>query len=68
MRYHDAWETWLEFFLKGIYISARQAIQTAQKINALFEQDMKKIQNLGRVRFSCNKTFGYFGRISTHNF
>lgn len=59
VRTHGTWETWLEFFLIGVDTSANQAIKTAQQINKLFEEDLEKIANLGRARFSCEQTLEY---------
>lgn len=63
VRENGTWETWLEFFLQGIYESANQAIKTAEQINILFEQDMTKIASLGRARFSCEQVFEYIKRL-----
>jgi Fic family protein len=63
VRTHGAWETWLEFFLIGVYTSAKQAMQTAQHINGLFEKDLEKIASLGRARFSCEQTLEYMKRL-----
>ncbi len=63
VRTNGTWETWLEFFLEGVHASAKQAIKTAQQINALFEQDLQKIANLGRARFSCEQTLEYMKRL-----
>lgn len=63
VREHGTWETWLEFFLEGIHVSATQAIQTAQKINSLFEADFLKITGLGRARFSCDRILEYIKRL-----
>ncbi len=59
VRIHGTWETWLEFFLDGIYNVSKMAIQTTQNINSLFEYDIKKINTLNRARFSCAKVFEY---------
>lgn len=59
VRESGAWETWLEFFLIGIYKSSKQAIQTAQNINDLFTKDLEKISRLGRARFSCEQALEY---------
>jgi Fic family protein len=59
VRIHGNWEAWLEFFLEGIYVSAKQAMKTIGQINALFERDLKKIASLGRARFSCAQTLEY---------
>src|SRR6185312_5598846 len=37
------WESWIEFFLKGVEETANQATQTAGAINQLFVADRKKI-------------------------
>ena len=59
VRSNGSWETWLEFFLEGVFKSAKQAIQTASLITTLFENDQKKITTLGRARFSCQKILEY---------
>jgi Fic family protein len=63
VREHGTWETWMEFFLTGVYISAKQAIKTTEQINILFDQDMEKIASLGRARFSCEQTLEYMKRL-----
>ncbi|MGE3920976.1 MAG: Fic family protein [Gammaproteobacteria bacterium] len=63
VRMQGTWETWLEFFLEGIYLSAKQAMLTAKKINSIFEKDLKKIASLGRARFSCEQTLEYMKRL-----
>jgi len=63
VRIHGTWETWLEFFLEGIILSAKQAIQTTVKINALFEEDLIKIKSLGRARFSCESIIEYLKKL-----
>ena len=63
VRLHGTWETWLEFFLEGIFRSAKQAIQTADLINHLFEHDEIKIETLGRARFACRQTLEYLKRL-----
>ena len=39
---------WLDFFLEGVAIISKQAIETSKKINALRQRDIVKIQSLGR--------------------
>ncbi|WP_375326627.1 Fic family protein [Candidatus Tisiphia endosymbiont of Nemotelus uliginosus] len=63
VRTRGTWETWLEFFLEGVYASAKQAINAAGKINNLFEQDLQKIAQLGRARFSCEVVLEYIKRL-----
>ena len=50
-------------FLGGHYTSAKQAIRTAGQINNIFEQDLQKIGQLGRARFSCEQTLEYMKRL-----
>ncbi|MCC8369150.1 MAG: Fic family protein [Rickettsia endosymbiont of Oxypoda opaca] len=59
VRLHGNWETWLEFFLEGVYQSAMQAIQTANLINQLFEKDTAKVEAVGRARFVCKQVLEY---------
>jgi Fic family protein len=63
VRESGTWETWLEFFLIGIYQSSKQAIETAEAINDLFTKDLEKISHLGRARFSCEQTLEYMKRL-----
>lgn len=63
VRLYGKWEIWLEFFLKGIKTAADQSIQTAQQINTLFNQDLEKINNLGRAKFSCQRVFEYLKQL-----
>ena len=63
VRTQGTWETWLEFFLIGVYVSAKQAIKTAEQINTLFQLDMQKFSVLGRARFSCEAVLEYMKRL-----
>ena len=63
VRLHGTWETWLEFFLKGIQKSAKQAVHTANLINQLFDNHLKKITTLGRARFPCEKILNHMKRL-----
>lgn len=63
VRIKGTWETWLEFFLDGIFKSAKQAIKTANLINELFRQDFEKIASMGRVRFSCEQTLEHLKKL-----
>ncbi|HSX02917.1 MAG TPA: Fic family protein [Candidatus Saccharimonadia bacterium] len=42
-------DRWLDFFMDGLIDTAKSAITTCQKITALREEDMRKVQQLGRV-------------------
>ncbi len=63
VRAHGTWETWLEFFLEAVYVSAKQAVSTAQQINNLFDQDLQKITQLGRARFPCEQILEYMKQL-----
>ena len=63
VRMKGTWETWLEFFLEGIFKSAKQAIRTANHINELFKQDFEKIALMGRIRFSCEQTLEHLKKL-----
>jgi len=63
VRIHGNWEVWLEFFLEGLCYCCKQALQTTLEINKLFEQDINKINSLGRLRFSAIQVFEYLKRL-----
>ncbi|MGH7885374.1 MAG: Fic family protein, partial [Thermodesulfobacteriota bacterium] len=42
-------DKWLDFFLDGVVETAEQAIDIVRKITILREEDMKKIQRLGKT-------------------
>lgn len=59
VRTEGVWEEWLTFFLEGVEYTSIQAINTAEKLNKIFEQDVNKINKLGRAKLSCLKVFEY---------
>jgi Fic family protein len=62
VRSRGDWEAWLDFFLIGIRDTADQAANAARRILALFEQDQKKIEQLGRPAASVLRVFQYMQR------
>lgn len=42
------WESWLDFFLEGISATATSAVDTAQRLVALFKEDTARVQAAGR--------------------
>ena len=48
VRTHGDWEAWVDFFLEGIAQTAQGAVQTAQRLVALFQQDTQRTQATGR--------------------
>jgi len=47
------WETWVLFFVRGVRETALQAVDTAQDLARLFEQDRDRIRELGRIAGSA---------------
>ncbi len=46
------WEAWLDFFAKAVIVTATQAVETAQQLLNLSNQDRDKIIGLGRAAAS----------------
>ncbi|MDR3628930.1 MAG: Fic family protein [Desulfocapsaceae bacterium] len=46
------WEAWLDFFADAIVVTATQAVETAQQLLDLSDQDREKIRGLGRAATS----------------
>jgi cell filamentation protein, protein adenylyltransferase len=42
------WESWLDFFLEGVGTTATSAVETAQRLVALFKEDTARVQATGR--------------------
>src|SRR5438445_1281228 len=63
VRFQGAWETWLEFFLEGVYQTATQTLLTSEKMNKLFDKDIIKINSLGRAKFSCLMVFEHLKKL-----
>ena len=53
VRLDGDWEAWLEFFLEGVAQTAEDAVRTAQRLLALFDEDREKIQQTGRAAGSA---------------
>lgn len=56
------WEAWLAFFLEGVESTSQQAVDTAQRILALFHADREKVRGLGRRAGSALQVFEQFTR------
>lgn len=48
VRSHGDWEAWVDFFLEGVEQTANSAVQTARQLVTLFQQDVQRIQHVGR--------------------
>ncbi|WP_028324201.1 Fic family protein [Desulfatirhabdium butyrativorans] len=46
------WEAWLDFFAEAVIVTATQAVETAQQLLDLSNQDRNKISGLGRAAAS----------------
>lgn len=46
------WEAWLDFFAEAVIVTATQAVETAQQLMDLSNQDRDKISGLGRAAAS----------------
>jgi len=46
------WEAWLDFFAEAVIVTATQAVETAQQLLDLSNQDRDKISDLGRAAAS----------------
>ena len=62
MREKGNWETWLDFFLTGVRDTAEQAAHAARRILAIFEEDHRKIETLGRPAASVLRVFEHMQR------
>ncbi len=56
------WETWLEFFLRGVKETSEGAAETARQILALFESDQRAVEGLGRPSASALRVYQHMRR------
>ncbi|MDX9896830.1 MAG: Fic family protein, partial [Desulfofustis sp.] len=47
------WEAWLDFFAEAVIVTAGQAVETAQQLLDLANQDRNNINDLGRAAASA---------------
>lgn len=57
VRIESDWEAWLDFFLEGVEHTATNAVETAKRLLALFQQDEQKIQRSGRITSTTLRVF-----------
>jgi Fic family protein len=62
VRTEGVWEEWLLFFFEGVLETSLQAVTTAQNILQLFEDDRKRIDQLGRPAGSALRLHQYLQR------
>lgn len=53
VRIDGDWESWFEFFIKAVRLTAEQATVTARKLVHLADQNRKLIQGMGRIAGSA---------------
>lgn len=56
------WESWLEFFFRGVAETANSAVETARSLLTLFEDDRRKLRGLGRLSGTCLQIHEYLQR------
>ena len=57
VRTEGDWESWLLFFLTGVYETANQGVQTSRNILELFQNDQRRIETLGRSTGTALQVF-----------
>lgn len=62
VRTHGDWEGWLGYFLDGVADTARQAVDTAQRLLALLARDRARVAALGRRAGNATQVFEQFAR------
>ena len=63
VREQGAWETWIEFFLDGVFSTSDQAVVMIKEMRGLFEADSHRVLSEGRLRLSCEKILHYMRRL-----
>lgn len=57
VRTEGDWEAWLDFFLEGVEQTAQNAVQTAERLVAVFQEDEGRIQAQGRAASTALRVF-----------
>lgn len=57
VRSEGDWESWLDFFLEGVAVTANNAVQTARRLVSLFKQDAEMVQTQGRMAATTQRVF-----------
>lgn len=57
VRWNGDWEAWLDFFLTGVEETATNAVETVQRLVALFKADGQRIPSLGRGASTVLRVF-----------
>ena len=59
VRLKGNYEQWIKFFLKAVYESAKDAVETIDKLTALHNKNVKQLETLGRRSKNAIKLFEY---------
>ena len=57
VRFEGDWEAWVDFFLEGVGQTAAGAVETAGRLVALFGNDRRRAQGLGRIAATTLRVF-----------
>ena len=57
VRIEGDWEAWVDFFLEGVEQTADNAVDTARRLVALFQEDEEKIRAVGRSASTGMRVF-----------
>ncbi len=57
VRTNGDWEAWLDFLLEGVESTASNAVETAQRLVALFKEDKDRMLSLGRSASGTIRVF-----------
>jgi Fic family protein len=57
VRAREDWESWLDFFLRGVKETSDEAAEAARRIAALFDEHRRRIEGLGRPAASALRVF-----------
>jgi len=58
VRLEGEWETCVDFFLEGVEHVAAGAVETARRLVGLFDEERKRVQELGRIAATTLRVFG----------
>ena len=67
VRLHGDWESWLAFYLEGIYETANAAIETITKLMRLFSNDRERIRQANPNTGTPEKVLEIFQRYPVSN-
>ncbi len=57
VRTEGDWEAWLDFFLEGVESTAQNAVETAQRLVSVMQENARKIRQVGRKANTALRVF-----------